>query len=42
MLDPDPYPDPHQINADPKPWFCESENKKYNHYGHVYKAGGGG
>jgi hypothetical protein len=21
MLDPDPYPDPHYINSDPKPWF---------------------
>jgi hypothetical protein len=21
MLDPDPYPDPHQFNADPKPWI---------------------
>jgi hypothetical protein len=21
MLDPDPYPDPHKINADPQPWI---------------------
>jgi hypothetical protein len=21
MLDPDPYLDPHKINADPKPWL---------------------
>ncbi len=21
MLDPDPYPDPHLINADPPPWI---------------------
>jgi hypothetical protein len=23
MLDPDPYPDPHKINAEPKPWQLE-------------------
>ncbi len=25
MLDPDPYPDPHEINADPKPCLVLEE-----------------
>jgi hypothetical protein len=26
MLDPDPYPDPHLINADPKPWIWNTDS----------------
>jgi len=28
MMDPDPYPDPHLINADPKPWMEDRDSNE--------------